>query len=371
MGLCGEGLEYGRFRISSKISASETYTDNVFQSPDDTQEDFITRIAPNIRMDFALAPNNIIGAGYEGRYSFYTNFDNLERHFHKPYFSWTFFQPKGSKLIIGASKFYGSYLPESEEDERKDYDLTRFNLDSSIKLGAFTEYNIKLAHGLRRFDHKIDTGDEYDKNTFSLNLVYHGLDFTSPLIEYRYIKQDNNDQIQPSTDYSSHTILGGLQWRAQHRLSGTIKIGYRQTNFEEIRDSDGIDYDVGLQYEISNITGLDLIAFRRIERSTQAARETENYLVSSALGVSLSYTKFDPLKIVLNLLYTNKDFENRDLGSNNHREDNVYRFDLRTIYAFEQWLHLSMGYNYNRNDSNVISADYKENGFTLRLTASF
>lgn len=364
-GFSAEGVEWGRLRLAPKLSVAERYSDNIFLTEQDPQNEYVTAISPELLVDFAISPSSILSIGYEGDFRFYSELNNFRKDHHQGGLSWTLTMPKGSKFAVGAKVQDSSIQPYSEEDRRKDFVKPEAFADILLKLWAFTDLGLRYDHTSRRFDSPLDKIDEFDRDTITLDILYKGFPLLPLLFEYSYYHQDNNDQDGLSTDMDTHTVFVGARWDPTARLSGTLKVGYTQTDFEEVTDFSGFATDTDLLYRFSTITTFKLSAYRRVIKSTWAGRETGDYFISSGGSLSATY-RMEPIAIMLGLSYTNNDFQ-QEASWYEDREDNYFSAGVQGKYLIRKWLSFSLGYQYSQNDSNFATLDYIEN----RVEAEF
>jgi hypothetical protein len=364
-----EGIEWGRFRFTPEISTSEKYTDNVYLIHTDGREDTITTVSPKVSLDFAFAPRNYITFSYGGDFRFYRKSDNFKKDIHKTGLFWTLTTPKGSNFKIGASADFDSIQPWSEKDHHRDFVVVKALVDTLFKVSSLIELGIKYDYESRRFEDSIDEIDDFDMNTITFDIGYQMSPITEFLLEYSYCHQNNNNKLDFFTDMDTNTIFVGVRWDPTAKLSGDLKMGYTQTSVKEGDDFSGFAIDADLDYKLSDITRFKATASRMLMRSTVAARETGIYYISTGGDLSATYSKWEPLKISMNLTYTNNNFEQL-AGVYEDREDNVYTVGLKVNYLIKNWLTSTLSYQYRRNKSNVESEDYKENRAELLFSLS-
>ena len=364
-GFSAEGVEWGSVRFVPKLSVAEKYSDNIFLNGKDVQDGYVTAISPELLVDFALATRNILSLSYEGNFRFYSELDNFRKDHHRCGLFWRWIWPRESEFAAGAKVQDSTIQPYSEEDRHKDFVKPEAFADILLKLGAFTDLGVRYNRISRRFDNPLDEIDEFDRDTITLNILYKAFPLLPLLFEYSYYHQDNNDLGGFSTDMDTNTVFIGARWDPASRLSGALKIGYTQTDFEEVSDFSGFATDTNLLYRFSTITTFKLSAYRRVVKSTRAGRDTGDYLISSGGSLSATY-RTEPITIVLDLSYTNNDFQ-QEASWNEDREDNYFRAGMQGKYLMREWLLFSLGYQYSRNDSNYATVDYIEN----RVEAEF
>jgi polysaccharide biosynthesis protein VpsM len=368
-GFSADGVEWGRFRLIPKLSVAEEYSDNIFLTEKNEEDDYITQISPELTVDFAFAPGSILSLNYKGDFRFYSEFDNFREERHQGGLSWTGTTPKGSSLELGTKVQDSAFQPYSEEDRAKDFVKWDGFADTLFKLGAFTELGLRYDHTSRRFDKSRNAIDEYDRDGITVDIFFPKFPVTVLLLEYSFFHQDNNDLDNLSTDMDTHTVFVGARWEPTAKLSGELKVGYTQTDLEEVNDFSGFATDTDLTYRFSDITTFKLSANRMLSRSTRADRETGSYVVSTGGTLSATYHRWDPLTVTLDFSYTKNDYRQKGLLEED-REDDLFRAGLRTKYFLTDWLSISLSYKYRRNDSDFETVDYKENRVQAGLSLS-
>ena len=363
-------MEWGRIRLTPKLTVAEEYSDNVFLTEKDEENEYITKISPELTVDFAFAPRSILSLNYNGDFRLYSEYDNFRDAHHQGGLSWKGTTPKGSTFELGTKVQDSAFQPYSEEDRAKDFVKWDGFADTLLKLGSFTELGLRYDHSSRRFDKSRNTIDEYDRDGITLDIFFPKFPFTALLLEYSFFHQNNNDLGELSTDMDTHTVFVGAQWEPTAKLSGTLKVGYTQTDLEEVNDFSGFATDTELTYRFSDITSVKLSANRMLSRSTRAGRETGSYYVSTGGTLSATHHRWDPLTVTLDFSYTNYDF--RQQGPlEEDREDDLFRAGLSAEYLVTDWLSVDLSYKYRRNDSDFETVDYRENrvqaGFSLSM----
>jgi hypothetical protein len=364
----GDGLKWGRFRFTPELSVSEVYTDNVYIAPTDEQSDTVTTISPKLLIDFALAPMNYITFSYSGDYRIYANSDNFKTDVHRTSLFWSLTTPKGSTFKLGVKADFDSIQPYSVRDRHKDYEETEAYADMLLALGAFSNMGIRYGHLSQRFNDPHYAVDEFDRDTITLKAAYKRLPATTPFIEYTFYHQDNNDLFAPSTDMNVQFLLIGTQWEPTAKLSGYLKGGYYQAKLENGDDSSGLAVDTNVAYQVSDSTQLRLTLFRRLVKSMRAARETGDYYVSTGGDFSVSYRRWEPLTMTMNVSYQNNKFKQKTL-LDEHRTDNYYSAGINLKYSPRDWLSFGLTYQYRVNNTNFNAAEFREN--RIQASVSF
>lgn len=357
----GKGIILGeRLKVEPEIALIESYSDNIYRRETDQKEDYITSVMPALDMQFAFTPNTRIEMLYVGLFNHYKNADNFKKNHHYGHANLQIETNKGSSFEIGAWGVDSANQPNADIDTSKDYTIGSLYADANLKVLSATELFGTYQHSVRRFDDEMNTRDDSDLDFFALGLVNsHSADFPL-LVEYRYSKQENDEAIPIPTELSYQSAFTGFRWREYQRLSGNLRVGYLWSDYNGSKAYDGWAADTFLAYRIGPYTAGVLSLERGVRRSTRSARDTLDYYIYAGAGLSLKYTRLDPLMITLYCDFENHDFRSA-VFSTDEREDDLYNAGVSASYRFRDWLSFSLGYRYRMNNSSIDPLDYTEN----------
>lgn len=364
-----EGWEYERLRLRPKVDVLEHYSDNVFLAADEENDEFYTEISPKLAVDFALAPRNYITAeaiGYFYNYDTYDNFDETE------YFGqlfWNMETAKGSLLRAGASTASESVQPYGPEDTYEEYDRNRLFAEGRLAIGKVTDVGLLFEHMAREFKDEGFKIDDYERQQADFGVVYRRSEVFPLLLQYRFVNQDNENLDDVDRDWISHSVFTGAYWRGSSKMSGAFRVGYTAADFkdEDIDDIAGFGADVDMTYRYSEITRFRLIGQRSVEPVTTSQRERGNYYILTSAGISLIHHKWDRITTELSYRYYYREF-NISETQDRVDEENVAGLTLR--YDFRRWIGFSVGYQFEKTDSDDDTLDYTENSGRLGLHLS-
>ena len=349
-----------RFKIEPEVSLIESYSDNIYRRDTDQKEDFIISAMPALDMQFAFTPNTRIEALYVGLFNHYKNADNFKKDHHYGHANLQLETKKGSSLEVGAWGEDSANQPNSDIDTSKDYTIGALYADANLKVLTATELFGTYQHSVRRFDDEIDRRDNYDRDFFALGLVNSNSTYFPLLLEYRYVKQENDEDIPIPTEFSYQSAFTGFRWRENQRLSGTLRLGYLWSDYNGSKAYDGWAADTELSYRIGPFTTGVLSLERGVRESTRSARDTLDYYIYGGGGLSFRYTRLDPLSFFIYGNYENRDYRSATF-STDQREDDFYIAGVTASYRVRDWLSFSLGYRYQMNDSSIDPQDYTEN----------
>jgi hypothetical protein len=181
---------------------------------------------------------------------------------------------------------------------------------------------------------------------------------TSVFAEYAFTRQDFDP---PSIDYDVNNPSLGFEHAFTPTLTGRIQIGYFWQKPESGTSTDGFSYDVGLTESGERTTYT--LSFQGGYR--------EDYFTAENLGFTkyhraiASITHRLEQRVTLGISGT---VERAEYTSD--QKDWIYSAGGNASFQLLRWLSLSLEASHRGNDSNVDSAEYKENRVLLRLSAT-
>ena len=354
-------------KISPEIILRESYTDNIYLSDNEPNDDYITSIYPGVDMQVAFTPRTRIELLYLGRFDHYQNSENFKTDHHHGNAKLQMESAKGSSLELGAWGEDSAQQPDFETDRSKDYYINALYADANLMLFGSTELFGTYQHSIRRYDDNIDYTDDYDNDFFAVGVVNSFSPALPLLFEYRNEEQENNNYLPEPTKFSYQSVFTGFRWREQQRLSGNLRVGYLWSDYNGSSAYDGWAADTSLKYEIGPFTAAKFSFYRGVRESTRAARDILDYYVFAGGELFLNYTRFDPFRFDLLGRYMNKDYRSAMLAETD-RTDDLFTAGAKMQYRYKDWLAFSLGYRYRMNDSNINTNDYDENRIFVEIT---
>lgn len=349
-----------RFKIEPEIAARYTYDDNIYLSDTDTETDYFTTIMPGIDMQLALSSFARIEVLYWGVFDYYREAENFKTDRHYGNTNLTFETAKGSFLKIGAWGEDGANQPYTIEDRYKDFTMGALFADMNMNLFMATALYGTYQYDQRRYDMDLYEQDNYDRHLFSVGVVNSMSSLFPILLEYRYENQQNDDATPAPTELLSQAAFTGFRWGTDQRLSGSLRVGYLWSEYNDSKSYDGWATDTELTYRLGSSTTLAAVAERGVRESTRTERDTQDYYVYAGAGLALTYSRFDRLRLRIGGDFENRDYRSAIIGRDD-REDDVYAAGATLGYRFRDWLAFSIGYRYRVNDSTIDTLDYREN----------
>jgi hypothetical protein len=373
--LQAEGLELGRFRVTPSLSVVQRYSDNIYLSEADEEDDFYTEVSPEIKLDFALAPRNYLTLSYIGNFYYFSSADNFNTEHHRGELSWSLETNKGSTFRAGASQLESSIQPYAATGVSRDFSRRTYFGDMILMTGASTELGAAYERIERRFDEDAFEVDDYDRDRLDFSVVFGRSRIWPLLLQYRFVNQDNRDHLADglvfNRDFKTHAVYTGARWRPEGKVSGAFRVGYLWSDFDNpaIDEFSGFAMDIDVIYRITEITRVALLGRRTILPVTLADRDTGSYYIVTTGGVRLSHHRWEKIVTRLNYFYHHRDYEPgpEQLGE---RIDREHVIEVNMDYVMQRWISFVVGYRYRNNDSDRSSVDFKENMVHIGVTLS-
>ena len=361
-----EGLSYGRFLIETEVLLEEEFSDNVFAESRAEKSDNSTTVSPALSSYMALTDSSRFGVHYEGDFSFYSKYDDLNKKDNQESVDWSLTMPAGSTFLAKASILDTAIQPDSEDDSEDPYMMKTVIADANLKPGEYTDIGFHYEYKTREFDDEMeDARDDYKRNAFTVDYVNRYFPRFPFLLEYRYAINDRNDKLIVGRDSISNAVYVGARWTPETRLSGNLRLGYQKTDYEGIPDVDSFVVDTALDYRLTEMTTLHLVVNRTLKDSTTVENESGNNYTFTTWEGSIRYRYSDPLQAWLRLRYEDKEYDKTVI-----RNDDIYNARIGVNYQFNRWMECTLSYQFAQKDSTATLEEYRINSgyFGVKLS---
>lgn len=249
---------------------------------------------------------------------------------------------------------YRNMIYENEsprfEDSKENHINPRLTYFFNIRNGVLLEYGLTFGN----FERSPDMVGHMARARYT----YRFNPQTAIFVEYTFLKRDFES---PGIDYEVQNPAIGIEHAFTSTLSGRAQLGYFWQNPQRRSSTGGFTYEAGLT--------------QRAERTTYTLLLQGGYTESFFMAENLGFVKYH--RVIGTI--THRLVERITLGVSGTVERAEYTFDRKDwtwavrgngSYQIFRWLVLSIEALTRENDSNVDGADYKENRFFLRLTAT-
>jgi len=359
--------DYGPWSLSTGLSVSGHYTDNVFLTPSGEKSEWTTVITPRIGLEWSV-PNFAAAVRYGAQFHRPDKFRENRREDHQVGLQaqWTV----RNSLTARLENVYGwrTVAANFEGDE-----FTRY-WDNQTVLGLtynpWPDWEADLSYD--RYQARFDevTSDDVTINGFGCTLSRRVFPAVWGQARLHYALVANRDVGGLNTDNDECTASLGFRFDPLAPVTGTVHVGYTQRDYEssQIGDKNGLFVNAGLTYSPRRWAHVFLTTARSIEETSvtalnQAAGSYNYERTSTSLGARFDVT--DRWGFGLLGFYARDDY------SEANRQDDLYGGSVSLFYELSDRARLALRYQYQENDSDQNANDFTENFVNLGLEISF
>lgn len=363
------GIKLGDFILHPGLEIEGMHDDNVFLTPSDKQDDFLTTFTPSLNLEIPLNTYhfevdyslNIL------KYSEYSSQD-AENHILKGKLDLKF---RDFKINVN-NNFKDTF-------ERADTEfMERVRYAQNDLKGELSFFFPRLETSLRirniRHSHykQIWSAEDRTENIYTARVNYRFLPKTSFLMEYNQgeIKYDTV-LINPESDYREGMV--GIMGKLTGKCESTIKVGYQSRKYKDILDPPNFNTivtDINLKERFNSRNTLNLSFLRKAMESTFAPNA---YYQMNKAWLKYEYKLNKKLFSEVVCSYQLNQYpEETTLGTmSEEREDVLTTTGINMKYKFLKWLFLNIGYHHEERDSNFDDFDYRDNRTSINLFARY
>jgi hypothetical protein len=372
------GVELGPWKVRPSLSVKEQHTDNVFLESGDEKDDWITTVTPGL--DFELPFwDHLFQLAYRADLIYYADYDEYDTDDHLASALLKFDFPVGVQVKCADEFISSSTPPDWEDDVRNDFYYNSASLEASYGISELYKVQLKYTNRFKDYEsmpygpgHKMEYDPELDnftENDVSATFFYQFSPLTSLLLEYGFSHINNEDKGLASTDSDSQRFWAGVKWEATALVSGTIKGGYYERDYEVPDDWSGFALLGDLTYRMTPFTTFTLALSREAKETSVTAEEGAygTYYISTGGRLSVTHLFPNRLSASAHISYRNDDYREKGYVGIK-REDDRIGAGCGIDYAIQDWLGCGLSFAFVDNDSNFEFEDYRENRVTAHIT---
>jgi len=386
-------LRIGRLKVTTGLEYKLEYNDNIFSEQTNEEDDVIHTVTPAISFDYEGTPGNFFSVGYNVDLVAYSEFTDNNYQAHRPHVTLGLKIPAGFYLKAGDSFVqtadpYGTSTQYGRGSKTKRYDNTA---DFVMGYEFFGRFGVEAMyrHYLIRYDLIEDMWQDRTDNRYGGSVFYKLTTKTSVFLQYRrtlaeYDEQNNGviDGIRntpwsssSSQDYNLNDYFLGARFEPGGKLSGEIKLGYGDKNFDNMLDIDGIPYEdidswiaeTSLDWQAGQRT-LWTLGFKRSHEPSPDA-DASSYIDTIA-RLALRQGLANRLTVKLGFEFNKNDYQHEAPGLP-EKDFDIYTVTAGIDWAIKPWLTTGLSYEYkSKNAGNVRyqSSEYDSNRALLFIS---
>ncbi len=367
------GIPTGGFLFRPGIAVEEHYDDNVFRTPTNEQDDFITIVKPSAALE-SNWNRHALRVSADGFLAGYA--DNSDENYSDYVLS-----TSGRVDIAHDTYFSGALSHEKLHEDRSDPDDVNGDEPTELRntyVGAgfdrkVSRVKMHIDARYRNVDYDnaraggvtiVNTDRNRDEMTYTARMGYEFSPNYEAYTQYRYTDV-NYDTATRGIDRSSdgHEIILGTALNISGKVKGDIYGGYTNRDFAAtLEDVDTARYGGSLLWNVTGLTSLkaevDRSVFETITLNASSYIRTKS-------EIAAEHALRDNLILEASGGLINDEFQGTA------REDDTHILSAGAEYKPFRGASVKGGYIYTERDSDIASANYDSNKLYLSLGYSY
>jgi hypothetical protein len=396
-----EGYVFG-FRngyVHAALAAKEEWTDNLYNTEDDKQDNFLTKVSPSVwftlprrsKRPMQLVTDNTAIGGMQYSQPDVDSYSKLQaylagtidfmaysadsdlNHAEGDLDAMLQYKPIDPLTLQLLDKYNHSQdifnLAEATSKNDRVYDSNLFGAGAAW----YSEDRFSVKAGYRNFaleyDDAINDFMNRTDNGFDIAAYYEHSDKTNFFVQYQYIMAEYDKKKMADND---NNFLGvGVNWQSTVKTTLMAKAGYQQVDYDDLPnvkfDNSASDFFFETQgiWQATFKSSLLLNAKYSIEQSDSEQAFSKDVL---AFRLAFDHRFTERLRGDINFVYENSDY-NQFSGAT--RSDDRWYLKPELQFAVNKWLFLNAYCSYDTKDSNYDGLDYDTTTVGLGLRGSF
>lgn len=367
-----QGIRSGGMVIKPELTLGLEYNDNIYATKDNKESDWITIIAPRIKVDSNWTRHALgFDAGLKGGiYASESDENYLDAHI----------RLSGRMDVLRESFFSALASFERLHEERGERDVSGTWKEPSVYnrsmgnlsyLHGIGKVSLNAGVGITNLDYQSvdligggsDSQDLRDRNIYNVNarMAYELLPNVLPFLaaQYEWRKYDKSEARRDSDGYrigvGTGFDLGGV-------TTGEIFAGYMHQDYDHRDNISGAWYGLSLLWNVTEMTSVQASVESSVKETTVANAAGINAVDA---GIRIDHELLRNLLVGAFFDYTYDDYKSVDIT------DKYYTVGPRVTYLWNRNLSLGAEYSHKKKDSTPSTRDYTENKFMISLTGKF
>jgi len=388
---------WAEFKLTPSISLREEYDDNIFLTADDEEDDFITTITPAISLGYDTERLKL-SLDYSFIAWFYMHNSSENETSHNARLDSTLSVLRDI-LFLKVTDTYSRVTIDQRRQVVQDNrfvnttDSNRFSINPYLEYPLSGTLKIKTGYTYENIWYRDEEGDDEESHLATAGLIKEISPKLTASLFYSYsihdLKNDGDNE-----DYNRQDVVLGASYQISPKFSLNGSYGHAWLNYKE-RDNDDSDiWDANANYQITEAVSfkigyalnfassvdagtsknetmfasltrqgtvsLSLRAFKQDDTYIEEDREDE----STGVVATASYPITPSLTGRVTGLYTYDKFLPEDEKVDRYGAGISFDYALRLMT-------ISLGYSYDRSDSDIDENDYTNNRAWVQAKITF
>lgn len=368
------GVRMGSFVLFPGVGVEEQYESNIYATPNNTDDDFITRVMPNLRLrsDWNNHLLQLEAGGDLGFYEDHTKEDFQDYHVGA---NGRVDIRRSTQLYLGSSF---QHLHESRENPDspgpnvadEPTQLNVYSANSSLR-HEFGRINATLGGSIDRLSFEDPdavgggTVNEHDRDRFvygsTLRVGYQIVPEYEAFIRGSYNKREyDGKENGVDRDSQGFGVAVGMSVDFGGLIFGDFFGGYRYQDYKDptLDSFGGFGGGANITWNVTKLTTITGLLSGDIEETTEAGA-SGRLVTTGQIGVDHELLR--NLILGANVNLTRDDYEGID------RTDWIYGGSANATYLINRYLRAGLEYNFRERDSDVSDDDFTNHIVLIRI----
>lgn len=369
------GIRAGGFMVYPSVSLTGSYDDNIYATPTNETDDFITTLAANLAVNSTWS-RHALNLNARVSQDFYADNSDEDR------LNWQL-GGDGRVDVTSQTALTGSLAYAQLHEDRGD-PSSPAAADEPIEYNLFTgsaaisqdfaRMTATLGGEYRNYDYDDGTTtaganidqDFRDRDEYieRLRLAYNLSPDTNVYVEGQ-MDQREYDQQPPAVAFTRDSegwqVVVGSEFRLTNLAQGGAYIGYQEREYDAagFADTDGIAYGANVDWFVTPLTTVTFRADQSVEETTVGGASGYDRQI---FGIDVDHELMRNVILSGGASYGNNDF------NQSVREDDLIGAHAGISYLLNRNFDIGLRYTFEDRDSNIAAADYTRNVVGLTLT---
>lgn len=362
------GIRAGAFLIFPSLQAAGTYNDNIFATRNNTEDDFIFTLRPEVRAQSQWSRHSLAATVF-GEFGFYADENDSN------------YEDFGTALdgrldVTRDSATFGRLSLERRHEDRDSADDTGA---SDVTQFYVTEARLSHRHNFARlfvrptaFARRLAfesagniSNADRDRSIFGAGLRA-GVNATPAINVFAEgnVERREYDDAGFFNESTGYDILGGVELDLTRLVVGEASVGYTFRDSDRFSNEGGVAGNLGITWTPTQLTTVNFTGRAGFDETTvvfEGDRSSGN--LATAIGVRVEHDLRRNIQLNASAAYERDDFQ----GTN--RTDDTFRLGAGVAYLLNRNLSIEASYQFDTRNSDARAEEFDRNLFRVGVTA--
>lgn len=340
-------MHLGSLKIHPLFSISESYDDNIFDTPDSKVSDLITGYSPGFNLSLPIRAMKS-----EANFSYLASFleyrKNPDQSHTDQFIDGTFktLFPGGLGITL-KNRYEDTQQPQTFDYifgqiiQRTRRETNYFTATVALH-DYFARFDPELYYSNSDYTYKTSEGSDYNEQKIGARVSYKLFTKINTLAEFTMGRTDYDTGSLNSNFYESSI---GAQFKETAKTTGNFKIGYRIRDYEdeELDQFSGVIFSLESKTRLTALTNISVLLRRSQEQVIYLTRDIGNYYDLNSLYLTLSRKLTSKLEANLSGYYQLQDYPAAS-SDENIQDISTWGFRTALNYKIQKWLSADLSY---------------------------